>query len=74
MPGKTNTTHIKLGKSFAIDCTTRFDKKIADLQSKWIAAIHRNNWVSERWIYLQSWFCVNMLNLAVTIPIYCYIY
>jgi len=49
----------KVGKSFEIDCTTRFDKKIRGIfidcyrkRSKWITAIHRNNWtpVSERWI------------------------
>jgi len=54
MPRKTNTTY-KVGKSFVIDCILDLTKLFTDCyrkRSKWIAAIHRNNWtpVSERWI------------------------
>jgi len=50
----------KMGKSFEIDCTNTFDKKsdvyfykllkVTEKRSKWINAIHRNNWTpcSER--------------------------
>jgi len=46
-------------------------------RSKWIAAIHRNNWTSQRKVDLQLSFCVSMLNLGVKpypYIFYCYIY
>jgi len=60
---KTHNDTPTMGKSFAIDCTTRFDEKsevyfywlpkVTEQRSKWIAAIHRNNWTpgSESWIW-----------------------
>jgi len=74
----------KVGKSFAIDCTTRFDNKIGGIFLQ--TAIERGANGSQQFkqldssqpkLDLQLSFCVNMLNLAVKPDpyiLYCYLY